>query len=241
MMKTILRRLSALWIVLILVSCPTATWSFANPPSVIPGVRLSSFEGDLSSSLGVDWEAYDAAAQTPGTQPWGISYSSALGVTDGNQALQISHPSYEWQHGLKLQTASLIGLVTAYDTLKFDLTASPNAIWSLAWVVMDGDGLNWSQSAPIELVPGQTTHVSIDMSMPNPTESPQANWKASAAASGGDWWRLTFALQGSDALGNDAYVILDNVRFGVAVPESSAACLAVISGLGLLAARRQAR
>jgi hypothetical protein len=239
MMNVLFARLSSYWVVGILINGFIAPWSFANAPIGVPGVLLSSFEGNLSSSLGVDWEIYDTAVQTPGNQSWGISYASATGVTEGIQALQLTHPSYQWQHGLKLQTASLISLVTTYDTLEFDITANPDAIWSLAWVIMDGDGFPWSMTAPIDLVPGQTTHVSIDMSMPNPTESPQTNWKASAAASGGAWWRLTFALQGNDAASNTTYTILDNVRFGVAVPECSAFCLIIVSGFGLLIARRR--
>jgi hypothetical protein len=200
---------------------------------------LSSFEGNLSSSLGVDWEIYDTAVQTPGVQTWVISYTPSAGVTDGNKALQISHPSYQWQHGLRLQTASLISLVTTYDTLEFDVTANPDAIWTRVWVIMHGDGFGWGQSAPIQVISGQTTHVSIDMTMPNPTEFPQTNWKEGAAASGGDWWRLIFALDGNDADSNDTYTIIDNIRFGVAIPEPSAFCLMVVSGLGLLTARRR--
>jgi hypothetical protein len=139
-----------------------------------------------------------------------------------------------------LQTAALIDLVKNYDRLEFDITAAPSAAWSVAWVSMDGDGFNWSLSAPIELSPGQTTHVSIDMAAPDPSAPSSSSWKAGAAASGGAWWRLTFALQGSDTASSETFTIIDNVRFARAVPEPNAFCLAIAAVGAFMLNRRNA-
>ena len=181
---------------------------------------LSGFEGDLNSSLGVSWEFYDTDDQTPGDQVWGTQFVTT-GATEGTSALEVTHPTDAWQHGMRLNTGALAPLIASHDTLEFDATASPDATWRGVWVIMQGDGLDWSQAKQVDLIPGQTVHVVIDLSLPD-SAAPAKNWKASAAASGGTWWQLTIAMMGGDAASLETTTTFDNFMLTAAAPSSPA-------------------
>lgn len=181
---------------------------------------LSGFEGDLSSSLGVNWEFYDTDDQTPGDQLWSTQFVTT-GATQGTSALEVTHPADAWQHGMRLNTGALAPLIASHDKLEFDATASPDATWRGVWVIMQGDGLDWSQAQQVDLIPGQTVHVVIDLSLPD-AAAPAKNWKASAAASGGTWWQLTIAMMGGDAASVETTTTFDNFRLTAAIPSSPA-------------------
>lgn len=182
---------------------------------------ISGFEGDLSSTLSANWEVYDADETTEGDQSWVQTFDTTLGVTEGTQAVRLTHPLDAWQHGFRLNTGALAPIVASHDTLEFDATASPDATWRGLWVIMQGDGMSWTQAAQVDLVPGQTQHVSISLSQPDPA-APTKNWKAAAAASGGTWWQILFAIMGGDAASPDTYTNFDNIKFGGSPPTSPA-------------------
>lgn len=181
---------------------------------------LSGFNGDLSSSIGVSWEVFDTDDQTPGDQLWTTQFVST-GVTEGTQALEVTHPADAWQAGLRLNSGALAPLIASHDKLEFDVTASPDATWRGVWVMMQGDGLGWSEGKQTDVIPGQTVHLSIDLSQPNPAV-PARNWKASAAASGGTWWQIIIVLMGGDAASLETTTTFDNFRLTTAAPVLSA-------------------
>ena len=191
-----------------------------QPAALYADTLLSSFEGNLSSSVGADWELVDTDDQTPDNQLW-TSQFVTTGVTEGTSALELTHPIDAWQVGFRLNSGALAPLVAASSTLEFDVTASPDATWRGIWIVMQGDGLNWSQAKQIDAVPGQTVHASIDLSLPDSAD-PTKNWKAAAAASPGTWWQIVIAMMGGDAASPETTTTFDNFKFTSAAPTSPA-------------------
>ena len=181
-------------------------------PRAVADTFISGFEGDLSSTLGVNWELSDTDDQTPGDQTW-TSAIVTQGVTEGSQAVQLSHPIDLWQAGFRLNTPALIDLVETHDAVSFDVTASPDATWRGVWFVMQGDGLGWTQSpSQVDVFPGITSTVTFDL----------APWKAGAAASGGTWWQALIVFMGGDGASPETYTIIDNFRFVGSAPGSPA-------------------
>jgi hypothetical protein len=193
----------------------TAALAMLAPAALRADTFLSGFEGDLSSSLGMNWDLLDTDGSTPDNQFWGIEYINSMGVTQGAQALKITHPADAWQLGLRLDGPATIPVIAQSNRLEFDVTASPDATWRAVWVIMQGDGLSWAQANQVDAAPGVTTHASIDLTAP----ANGINWKASAAASGGGWWQVLIAIMGGDSAQPETYTIIDNVRFtGGAIP-----------------------
>jgi hypothetical protein len=107
--------------------------------------------------------------------------------------------------------------VSAYDTLEFDVSPSLETGYRQVFAIMQGDGLNWTQTPEILLTIGDgvapSNHVSISLSNPN-ANNPDANWKAAAQQSGGEWWQLFIGLQGNDWTGATTIsTTIDNVKF----------------------------
>lgn len=177
---------------------------------------LSGFEGNLSSSIGVDWEFIDTDGQVPEDQFWGSQFVDT-GVTEGTSALELTHPADAWQLGLRLNSGALAPLVAASNTLEFDITASPDATWRGVWVIMQGDGLGWTQAKQVDATPGQTIHASIDLTMPDP-DDPSKNWKTGAAGSGGTWWQILIAIMGGDSASLETTTTLDNIVLTSSAP-----------------------
>ena len=178
---------------------------------------LSGFEGNLSSSVGIDWELVDTDDQTPDNQFWGSQFVTT-GVTEGTSALELTHPADAWQVGFRLNAGALAPLVAASDKLEFDITASPDATWRGVWVIMQGDGLSWTQAKQVDAIPGQTIRASIDLAMPD-VDAPEKNWKTAAAASGGTWWQIVIAIMGGDAASTETTTTLDNIVLTSSAPS----------------------
>lgn len=173
--------------------------------------QLSSFEGDLSTPLGVDWTLGSFA---PGA--WTDDFVPTQ-ASDGTLALQIFHNTNQWEPGLVLSTPQLIDLVSSYDTLEFDVSPSLDTGYRQVFAVMQGDGLSWAQTPEFNLAIGNgvdpSNHVSINLSSPNPSD-PSKNWKAAAQSSPGTWWQLLIGLQGNDWTGASTIsTTIDNVKF----------------------------
>ncbi len=194
-----------------------ATCLVGGASNVSADTLLSSFEGNLSSSIGVDWELVDTDDQTPEDQLWGSQFVET-GATEGTMALELTHPADAWQVGFRLNSGALAPLVAASDTLEFDITASPDATWRGVWVIMQGDGLGWTQAKQVDATPGQTIHASIDLTMPDPDDV-NKNWKAGAAASPGAWWQIVIAIMGGDAASPETTTTLDNIVLTSSAPS----------------------
>jgi hypothetical protein len=173
-------------------------------------VLLSSFEGNLNTSVGEPWAIIDAIGGTPGDQFWTAQFVPT-GATEGTQALRVDHGRNSWEHGMRLDSTDLIPIVANSDTLEFDVTAPAGISWRALWVIMQGDGMGWTQADQVDLIAGQTVHAVLDLTDVTPgNPDDTANWKAGAQNSGGTWWQLWFAIMGEDNLpGADADVDLD--------------------------------
>jgi hypothetical protein len=190
---------------------------------------LGGFEGNLNSGVaGASWVLSDTDDQTPGDQVWTTSFTPDQGVTEGTTALQITQPADAWQAGLRLDGGALAAQVAANDKLEFDAFASPDATWRAVWVIMQGDGMGWTQANQVDLNPvGAVQHVVLDLSNinnvdPNDPMAPAPiSWKAGAAASPGAWWQIIFAVMGGDAAQPETYTIIDNVKLTSTAPSAN--------------------
>jgi hypothetical protein len=175
---------------------------------------ISGFEGDLGSTLGVDWKIADALATTFVTD----------GVTEGTEALSITHNT-SWTNAIFLDSGALLDIVASHDTFDVDVTIDTfDATWRQIYVIMQGTGLGWSQvevnldNTDLDYI---TTNVSLDLS--DPVGDGSLNWKASAQQARADlnsgaqtdeWWQVFFIFQGEDITGaTEINTIVDNVRF----------------------------
>ena len=179
---------------------------------------LSGFEGDFSSSLGVDWEAVTGV--TPMIDPTTDLNFVTDGATEGSQGLAITHAE-NYNLTIQLSTFLLINEVLANDNLELDISVDGlNTNWRQAFVVMQGITQPYSQ-VEVPLVgstgdPIATTNVSIDLS--DPTGDGSLNWKQAAQNALADpdnqWWQLVLVFQGEDLdLDPQITTIIDNVRF----------------------------
>ncbi|QDT68915.1 hypothetical protein MalM25_18410 [Planctomycetes bacterium MalM25] len=177
---------------------------------------LSSFEQDLTTSVGLDW--------TVGTS--GSAYT-ANGTTDGSSALALTHGG-GWSTYLTLDGSEHAPLVAANNYMLFDITVPDTAEWRQVFVVMQGEGLGWTQRGG-DVGLGATTTYALDLNESG----------AKAAAAGATWWQTLVIVQGGDAGGGDITTTFDNIRFATQlVPEPSTAVLALF---GLVAAARRRR
>lgn len=171
------------------------------PSSAKADTVLSGFEGDLSSVIGANWMFYDASAD-PGDQIWPHSFVTN-GVTEGTQALQITHFT-GWTHGFSLIPTSdaerdaLIDLFATHDTLEFDLTTGPATSWRQLFFIVNSSETGWSQ-VQIDIPANATTHFALPLTNPDPSDATK-NWKQSAIDGAGTatYWEIVFALQGAD-------------------------------------------
>ncbi len=139
---------------------------------------LSSFDDDLSSSLGVNWEVSEAT--------WGTQFVPQL--SEGTGALKVKH-NPNWQVGLKLVGgAALAQLITTSDTLELDATGVAGQAWRQVFVVLNGNGehVGWQQTEEFALgVPSEEepfNHIVIDLNDANRNAEGAQNWKAMAQA-----------------------------------------------------------
>lgn len=139
---------------------------------------VSGFNGDLSSSLGVNWEVSDPS--------WSTQFVSQL--SEGTGALKVKHNA-NWQVGLKLVGGdALAQLITTSATLELDATGVAGQAWRQVFVVLNGNNehVGWQQTeefglaAPTEEEP--FNHIVIDLNDANRTVDGEQNWKTIAQA-----------------------------------------------------------
>lgn len=179
---------------------------------------LSGFEGDLSSSAGPTWST-------------GLTHSyTAAGATQGATAIQLTHGT-GWTQNFTLDGPAIAPLVATSDKFLLDATVPATAEWRQLFIVMQGDGLGWSQRGPYNLPSGATTPVTLDLAA--------EGFKAAAAGGGQSWWQVYLIFQGGD-VGAPSQIdtTIDNIRFA-AVPEPATAALAIGGLIGVAACRRR--
>jgi hypothetical protein len=179
---------------------------------------LSGFEGDLTSSAGPSWST-------------GLTHSyTAAGATQGATAIQLTHGT-GWTQNFTLDGPAIAPLVATSDKFLLDATVPATAEWRQLFIVMQGDGLGWSQRGPFELPAGATTPVTLDLAA--------EGFKAAAAGGGQTWWQVYLIFQGGDVgAPSQINTTIDNIRFA-AVPEPATAALAIGGLIGVAAIRRR--
>jgi hypothetical protein len=165
---------------------------------------LSSFEGDLSSSVGATWEGP------------GIANSSfvSVGATEGTMALAVKHvPNWTIQLILK-GGLPLAQAVANHDFLLIDVTTQDLGVaadmWSPAWrqliTVINSNQGGWQQQDNNYPVAGDdggflTQTVILDLnqvlSAPNSLKQNAQNYVASGGGAG-TWFELFLPMQGGD-------------------------------------------
>jgi hypothetical protein len=143
--------------------------SFIGSATLRADVLLSGFNGDLSSSLGVNWEVRSDVG-------WLSAFVPSL--TEGSMALQITQTkaSSNWEPGLKLVGGeALAQLILAHATLEYDVAPTQTMSWRQSFAVLNGNNetVGWNQTPEFNLdTPGQPTHIVVDL----------APWKPKAQA-----------------------------------------------------------
>lgn len=139
---------------------------------------LSSFDNDLSTSLGVNWEVSEPT--------WGTQFVPQL--SEGTGSLKVKHNT-NWQVGLKLVGgAPLAQLITTSDTLEMDAIGAFGQAWRQVFVVLNGNNehVGWQQTEEFGLnVPSEEApfnHIVIDLNDGNRNTAGAQNWKAMAQA-----------------------------------------------------------
>lgn len=182
---------------------------------------LSSFEGDLSTTLGPSW--------TINTPPFTSSFDS-VGATQGSQALKLEHNT-GWSQYVSLDGGpALANLIANSNSFSIDSFVPETRDWRQMYVIMQGAGLGWTQNG-FDIPAGNAT-TTIDLVATG----------IKAAAAGGDrgWWQIFLTFQGADVGGASRITsTIDNVRLTPAVPEPAAVVMATLAGLGLLIAGRR--
>jgi hypothetical protein len=179
-----------------------AALAFAGREGVQAQTLFSAFDGNLSSSIGVDWEIRDIDDATPGAQlaPFGFIPS------DTGQAIEIGHNT-GWTMPIRLvppagaPRTALIDLFASSDSLEFDVVTGPQASNREVFVILNSNAefTNWSQ-VQVNPVVNSTYHVSLPLTDPgNGT-----NWKQEAQDALANnpiaptYWELWLVFQGTD-------------------------------------------
>jgi hypothetical protein len=150
----------------------------AAPSLAKADVLLSGFNGDLSSSLGVNWEVFGPN--------W--SAQSVPQLSEGTGALAVRH-NPNWEVGLKLPAGeALAQLILANDTLEFDAIGAFGMAWRQTFAVLNGnnDHVGFSQTEEFDLsVPSEAqpfNHIVIDLNDANRVQAGAQSWKDKAQA-----------------------------------------------------------
>lgn len=177
------------------------TLALGSAPLFCQAQLISSFEGNLSSSVGVNWDGPGIATATYTT----------VGATDGTQALAIHHaPGWNIQAFLK-GNVPLAQDVVAHDFLAIDVTTTDQGVggdgWSPAWrqliTVFNSSSGGWQQSDNGYAVAADdggslTQTVIVDLAATGVKTNAQAYLDAVAGGAMGTYWELFLPMQGGD-------------------------------------------
>lgn len=189
-------------------------------PNLAQADLLSGFDGDLTSTTGVDWTSDGLTTQ---------AFVTGTGVTQGTGALAITQPPSPPQLvDMKLITLNNVALVASNDLLLMDVTVPDNVGARAVWLSFRADNLfaNSPELAFSSELPERSGTVVWDYAA--------EGLKDFAANYSGSFWTIAIGVRGNDFNGGlDITTIVDNVRFAQAIPEpaSLATCLVGISGL----------
>ncbi|HEX4414351.1 MAG TPA: PEP-CTERM sorting domain-containing protein [Lacipirellulaceae bacterium] len=161
---------------------------------------IGSFEGSLSSSVGVNWEG-------PGAAP--PDYVT-VGATDGSSALAIHQAPNAWTIELDLKGGmALAQAVATHDFLVLDATTTDNGVagdgWSPSYrqifVVFNSNQGGWQQNQLDFPVAGDdggslTATVVLDLAATGIKANAQAY--VNAGTVDGSYWELFLPIQGAD-------------------------------------------
>jgi hypothetical protein len=152
--------------------------SLSQAPHGEADTLISGFNGNLSSTLGIDWQVFGPN--------WSTQFVPQL--SEGTGALRVQH-NPNWQVGLKLAGGeALAQLVIASDTLEFDAVGAFGMAWRQVFAVLNGNNeyVGFSQTPEFGLgVPSEATpfnHIVIDLTDVNGAAAGGQNWKALAQA-----------------------------------------------------------
>lgn len=192
--------------------------SLPLPTALAADTLLSGFEGDLSTTLGPSWQSNLTRSFV------------ATGVTEGANALQLTHGT-GWTQDFSLDGGpALANLVAASDAFRIDTTTPATTSWRQMFVVMQGANQGWSQHQ-FDLTQNATSTVTLDLNA--------TGIKANALAGDKSWWQIYLIFQGGDDPATATIqTTLDNVRFN-AIPEPTGILLLLMAGLAWCALRRR--
>jgi hypothetical protein len=184
---------------LFLTAATTAAVLLGGASSKCQAQLISSFEGNLSSSLGATWEIPNSTAEFV-----------PVGATDGTSALSMQHATNWTIQAILRGQMQLAQAAASHDFLVFDATTKDLGIagdtWSPAWrqmfVIFNSNQGGWQQtqidfSVAADDGGSLTTPIILDLAASGVKANAQTF--VDAAASGpGIYWELFLAIQGGD-------------------------------------------
>ncbi|MEM6691004.1 MAG: PEP-CTERM sorting domain-containing protein [Planctomycetota bacterium] len=206
-------------------SLAMAAFLLLAPSATQAAVVLGSFEGDLSSPYAAEW-----------TVPGNVSTAYVgYGATEGANGIEITKGG-GWGNMLVLNGGNPLAQdLASHDVLSLDVSVpaglnGDGGSWAQAIVVLQGDGMGYTQVQ-------DSSGVSVDGSIVTIT----ADLSSITLTSSSTWSQLILINQGADDGGGPIEMVIDNVRLSnvAAVPEpSSLAVLAAATGLAAIRRRR---
>lgn len=193
-------------------------------------VVIGAFEGDFSSPY-TSINEEDVEVDVLWTTDTDASFTG-FGATEGSTSFTASKAP-GWGNILFLNGGTQLAAdVSEYNYLALDVSSPDTAEWRQFFVVMQGDGLGWTQRGGDVggLTPGGTATLFIDLV--------ESGAKA-AASPASTWWQLFIIAQGGDAGSpNPIDFTVDNIRFANEVPEPASLSLLAL-GLAAITSRRR--
>jgi len=175
--------------------------ALGSAPLLCHAQLISSFEGNLSSSVGVSWDG-------PGIPT--ATYTT-VGATDGNLALAIHHPAAWNIQAILKGGVPLAQDVASHDFLAIDVTTQDLGVggdgWSPAWrqliTVFNSNAGGWQQTDNNYVVASDdggflTQTVLLDLAASGIKTNAQAYLDSVAAGAQGTYWELFLPMQGGD-------------------------------------------
>jgi hypothetical protein len=169
------------------------------------GQLLSGFEGDLSSTLGVDWAVV-------GSLP-AAEFVPAL--TEGAQAVQIANDPVNgsWPAFELAGSTALAELIVNSRALALDWAPNDGFSWRQLFPILNSSN-GWKQAGQIDFVPGnpfQETVIDLNSAIGDTTYRRHAQQWLDAP---GAWFNLNIVIQGAQFVPEETpFTIFDNIRF----------------------------